>query len=589
MAISKADEDALAVKFAVMRPFLDERGWRIYLGTEANELGYGGIAAVARASGAASATVTAGAEQARDPEYLAGLEPGRSRRDGAGRPRAEDAQPGLSEALDEVLEDGKRGDPMSDITWSTRSLRDIARLMTGKGFRVKKGAVARMMRARGWSLRGMSRVLEGKRYPGRDYQFRHISAMIAWFRRQGLPVISIDTKKKEKLGEYGRDGKSWRPPGDPVKVRDHDFPEKDTVRIAPYGIYDITANRGFVSVGTSHDTAAFAVNAIRLWWRAEGAFRYPGATRILVTCDAGGSNDHRCRLWKDELARLAQEAGLRISVCHFPPGTSKWNKIEHQLFSHITRTWSARPLRSIDDAVAGIAATVTVKGLKCTAVADDRDYPDGIKVSDERMRWLEDRVLARHRPRPCLNYTVLPVPRPAAPAPPEPERPGRVPAAVLAALAGIPPQDFGAITAAADVHLRARLEMKYQIARKGDRKIRKRAARNRVLGTGDYLAAVLLRQCLELPDDVTGCLLGVSPATVKTARSHAGQALASARITLPAALPPENIPSTPGSLLALAAAAGIPLTIPDNGHPMPEQFKTPRKPPAATRQKSPNK
>ena len=459
-----ADEESLAEKFAVMRPLLNERQWRVYLGTEARALGYGGIAAVARAARVSETTVKSGLGEAGDPGALAALEPGRSRRQGAGRPRAEEKQPGLREALDGLLEDGRRGDPVSEITWSILSLRDIARQMARQGFTCGKDTVARLMSADGWSLQGMAKVLEGKQHPGRDRQFRHIAAMIGWFRGHGYPVISVDTKKKEMLGAYHRAGRSWRPQGNPVKVRDHDFAGQDTVRIAPYGIYDVTANQGFVSVGTSHDTAAFAVNALRLWWQEEGQFRYPGAPRLLVTCDSGGSNGCRCRLWKDQLARLAQETGLKITVCHFPPGTSKWNKIEHAMFCHITRTWSARPLMTIDDAVAGIAATVTAQGLKCTAVRDDGTYPDGVKVSDARMRWLEDRIIIRHGPHPGWNCTILPAPRDAPGPDPEPgpERPGRVPAPVLnhPALTGITAEDLTALAAALEIPYGARLEQR---------------------------------------------------------------------------------------------------------------------------------
>jgi hypothetical protein len=304
-----------------MRPFLDERGWRVYLGTEARALGYGGIAAVARASGASETTVAAGAREAADQGALEGLEPGRSRRPGAGRPKAEDARPGLKEALDGLLEEGKRGDPMSAVTWNILSLRDIARQMAVLGFGVSKDAIARLMHADGYSLQGMSRVLEGSQHPDRDAQFRHVNAMIAEFTAAGDPAVSVDAKKKEQLGPYHRAGRSWRGKGDPVKVRDHDFPDFEAGKIAPYGVYDIAANTGFVSVGTSHDTAAFAVGALRRWWRAEGSLRYPGARRLLVTCDAGGSNAVRSRLWKHELALLAEETGLEVSVCHFPPGT----------------------------------------------------------------------------------------------------------------------------------------------------------------------------------------------------------------------------------------------------------------------------
>jgi Rhodopirellula transposase DDE domain len=314
-------EAVLAAKFAVMRELLDERQWRVYLGTEARALGYGGIVAVARASGASQTTVAAGAAEAADADGLAALAPGRARRPGAGRPKAEDAQPGLRQALGDLLEGATRGDPVSEITWCSLSLRDLQRRMAGRGFRCGKDAIARIMRGEGYSLQAMAKVLEGRQHPGRNGQFRHVNAMIAAFRKAGHPVISVDTKKKEQLGPYHRGGRTWRPRGDPVQVRDHDFPDETLGKIAPYGVYDIIANTGFVSVGTSHDTGAFAVNALRLWWRQEGSLRYRGARRLLVTCDAGGSNGYRCRLWKDQLAVLAAETGLTISVVHFPPGT----------------------------------------------------------------------------------------------------------------------------------------------------------------------------------------------------------------------------------------------------------------------------
>jgi hypothetical protein len=375
VAISKADEAELAVRFAVMRRFLEERAWRVYLGTEANALGYGGIAAVARVSGASQTTVTAGAGQARDPEALAVLAPGRSRRAGAGRPKAGEKQAGLREELDGLLEEGRRGDPVSAVSWNILSLRDIARLMTLRGFRCGKGVIARLMHEAGCSLQGMAKVLEGRQHEDRDLQFGNINAEIARAVEGGEPVISVDGKKKEPLGPRGRAGRSWRRTGDRVKVLSHDFPDPDGITICPCGIYDIAANRGFVSVGTSHDTAAFAVSAIRRRWQDEGSLRYPHAGRLLITGDAGGANDCRSHQWKDQLARLAEEAGLRIEVMHSPPGTSKWNKIEHRLFCHITRTWRGRPLLAVADAVAGIAATVTAQGLKCTAAPTRRPIP----------------------------------------------------------------------------------------------------------------------------------------------------------------------------------------------------------------------
>jgi hypothetical protein len=590
----EAGEAALAAKFAVMRQILDERQWRVCLGAEANMLGYGGIAAVARASGAAENTVAAGAAEAADPEALAALAPGRSRRPGAGRPKAEGAQPGLKRALDGLLEEGKRGDPVSALTWNTLSLRDIAGQLAGRGFAASKDTVARMMRADGYSLRGMSRVLEGTRHEDRDAQFRNINAKIAEYQAAGEPVISADGKKKEQLGEFYRDGRSWRPAGDPVKVRSHDFADRGTVTVTPYGVYDIAANRGFVVAGTSRDTAAFAVNAIRLWWQEEGSLRYPRARRLLVTCDAGGSNSYRARLWKDQLAVLAQETGLRIEVMHFPPGTSKWNKIEHRLFCHITRTWRARPLMTADDAVAGIAATVTAGGLKCTARRDDAEYPKGAGVSDEKMKDLEDRVIERDAFHGEWNYALLPVPRPApAPAPepePAPDRPGRVPRAALnsPALTGMQPGDLEALAAALEVPYRARLDHKAFLVRGGRRRnaVRSDAPHgNRLLDVTDHVIALRLRDHLALPIAAIAALLGVHPTTARDAVATTRALIADHAIPLPDASPPPAAPRTPADLISHAAAGGLTLDIPENGHPMPQAFRTRQQKPHATHPK----
>jgi hypothetical protein len=594
VAMRVIDEAALAAKFAVMRPFLDERGWRVYLGTEAAALGYGGIAAVARASGASETTVAAGAGEAAGQAAREAAAPGRARRPGAGRPRAEDVQPGLRQALDGLLEEGRRGDPMSEITWSILSLRDIAGRMAGLGFTAGKDTIARLMREAGYSLQGMSRVLEGSQHPDRDAQFTRISAKIAEYRAAGDPVISTDGKKKETLGEFHRDGKSWRPAGDPVRVLDHDFAGRDAVRITPYGVYDIAANRGFVSVGTSHDTGAFAVNAIRLRWQREGSLRYPGAGRLLIVCDAGGSNGHRCRLWKDQLAILAGETGLVIEVCHFPPGTSKWNKIEHRLFCHITRTWSARPLMSIDDAVAGIAATITSQGLKCHPVRDDGDYPAGVTVSDDRMKYLEDRLISRDPEHGDWNYAVLPAPRPGpgpGPAPARP-RPGRVPRHVLnhPALTGIAAADMTALATALQAPFEARLQLQHR-TRRGHRATAARTAAphgNRRLDVTDYLLALRLRDHLNLPVKAIGALLGTDPATASHLITLAGELLAGTRHAPPASPPPPP-PRTPAELRDYAAAAGITLTLPENGRPMPEHFKPRQRRTPATRPKQPTK
>ena len=585
-----ADEAVVAVlagKFAEIRPHLDERAWRLYLGSVARAYAAGGgcglaaaVAVVAGAAGVSRATVMAGAG-----ELAEGAEPvpGRSRRPGAGPKKAEDKQPGLAEALKDLLEAATRGDPVAEITWCSLSLRELERQLGARGFRCKKDAIARMMHAEGYSLQGMSRTIEGKQHPDRDAQFRRINAVIAEFAAAGDPAVSVDAKKKERLGPFHRDGRAWRPAGDPVRVRDHDFPDEELGKITPYGVYDIAANRGFCSVGTSCDTAAFAVNALRGWWQREGAARYPGAARLLVTCDAGGSNGYRCRLWKDQLAVLAAETGLQITVCHFPPGTSKWNKIEHRLFCHITRTWRARPLMTADDAVAGIAATVTSQGLKCTAVLDDRRYRDGAKVSGERMKYLEQRILDRGPVRGERNYTVLPAPRPApGPEPgPEPEPPGRCPRDVLnhPALTGLDPADLHALAAALDVPFAARREQR-NYASRGRRRVN--AIRNgdgsngrRRIDLTDHLLAWRLREHLHLPMQAIGALPGIDASTASHATTLTASLMTSSGIPLPAsAPPPATLPRTPGQLLDYAAAAGITLTIPDNSQAMPDHFRT---------------
>jgi hypothetical protein len=508
------------------------------------------------------------------------LVPGRARRPGAGRKKAEDTQPGLRKALRELLQEATRGDPVSEITWCPLSLRDLERQMAARGFRCKKDAIARFMRGDGYSLQAMAKVLEGRQHPGRDGQFRHINAMVRASGAAGHPVIGVDGKKKEQLGPYHRDGTSWRPEGDPVKVRDHDFPDEELGKITPYGVYDIAANRGFVSAGTGCDTAAFAVNALRLWWQQEGSVRYPGATRLLVTCDAGRSNGYRCRLRKDQLAEFAQETGLKISVVHFPPGTSKWNRIEHRLFCHITRTWRARPLMTADDAVAGIAATVTSQGLKCTAVRDDAAYPEGIEISDERMRYLRDRVLVRHGPHRDWNYTILPAPRPAPEPEPAPEPAGRCPQDMLnhPALTGMDPRDLDAVAAALEVPFGARREHD-TYARRGSPRARDGAGARRKIDILDHVLAARLRDHLHLTTDLTATLLGVDRTTISHAISPTRQLLASSGIPLPPAAPPGTRLRTP-DLAGYAAAAGIPLTIPETGPRTPKYTRRSGRKPA---------
>jgi hypothetical protein len=582
MAVPVSAERVLAGKFAVMRPLLSERQWRAYLGSEARALGHGGIAAVARAAGAAESTVAAGVAEIESGE-LDDLAAGRSRKPGGGRKKAEETQPGLREALKGLAEEGTRGDPVAELTWCSLSLRELSARLGVLRFRAGKDAVARMLDAEGYSLQGMAKVLEGKQHPDRDGQFSAINAAIAEFVAAGEPAVSVDGKKKEQLGPFGRDGRTWRPEGDPVRVRDHDFPDEELGKITPYGVYDIAANRGFVSVGTSHDTAAFAVNGLRLWWQHEGSLRYPDATRLLVICDAGGSNGCRCRLWKHELALLRDQTGLEITVMHFPPGTSKWNKIEHRLFCHITRTWRGRPLMTVQDAVAGIAAATTAAGLKCAAYHDDAAYPAGIAVSDARMQHLRDCDLDRDPFHGEWNYTFRAVPRPAPDPAAAPQRPGRVPRDVLnhPALTGLAPGDVTALAAALDIPYRARLEHQAYLRRGGRRT---RAIANggaphgkRRLDITDHVLAVRLRDHLHLPMDAIGVLLGVDRTSIGHAISTTRTLITQHAIPVPAASPPASIPRTPAGLREHAAAAGLTLTIPDNGYTMPAHFSQRRR------------
>jgi hypothetical protein len=392
MSVNAEFVGLMGPELELLLPRLDERSRRLVLGAVARA-GDGGITAVARATGAGWQTVADGAAELASGDDAGS---GRVRRPGGGRKKLEEHDRRLIPALPELLEASTRGDPMSLITWTTLSVRGIAAELTRAGHRCGKNAVLRMLHAEGFSTQGNSRTIEGKRHPDRDAQFRYINERAKEFLAAADPVISIDTKKKELVGPYAQKGTEWRAKGDPRRVRDHDFPDPAGGKAIPYGVYDIGDNSGFVNVGTDHDTAAFAAESVRRWWGARGKDRYPHAARLLVTCDAGGSNGYRPRAWKAELARLAAETGLQITVCHFPPGTSKWNKIEHRLFCHITRTWRGRPLTSHEVVVNTIAATTTSTGLTVTAVLDAGRYPVGAEVSDAQMKELEDRVITRH-------------------------------------------------------------------------------------------------------------------------------------------------------------------------------------------------
>jgi len=404
----------LTAKFGELLPHLDERAQRLVLGAEARALGHGGIGVVAEAAGVSRGRVSRGAR-----EVAAGAVPaGRVRRAGAGRKRAAETDAGLEPALMALVEPGERGDPMSPLRWTTKSLRHLAGELTRAGHRAGRDTVADLLRSRGFSLQGTSRTLEGARHPDRDGQFRYISELAGAFQRAGLPVVSVDAKKKEQVGDFHQDGREWRPAGDPVSVRSHDFPDPVAGKVVPYGIYDLARNTGWVSVGIDHDTAEFAVETLRRWWNGRGRHDYPGARALLITADAGGSNSYRTRAWKARLGELARETGLEIVVCHFPPGTSKWNKIEHRLFAHITMNWRGRPLTSHEVVVQTIAATTTRTGLTVHAELDPGSYPTGQSVTADEMATL---ALAPHHWHGEWNYTL----HPAALTPPPPVPSGR--------------------------------------------------------------------------------------------------------------------------------------------------------------------
>jgi hypothetical protein len=390
----------LAAKFGAIFPHLDERQRRLLMGAEARALGHGGIRLAARAAGVREATVSLGVS-----ELDSGAEPlGRVRHPGGGRRRAADMDPGLGPALLALVEPEERGDPVSPLRWTTKSTRNLAAELTRQGHRIGADTVGDLLRAQGFSLQGNAKTIEGQRHPDRDAQFRYINEQVKAHQDTADPVISVDTKKKELVGEFKNAGREWRPQGRPVATRTHDFPGDSAGKAVPYGVYDLTADAGWVSVGTDHDTAAFAVESVRRWWTAAGSSDYPQARRLLITADAGGSNGYRTRAWKAELAALAVETGLVITVCHLPPGTSKWNKIEHRLFSHITMNWRGRPLTSHEVIVQSIAATTTRTGLRVRAELDTGACDTGIKISDRQMEALP---LTRHAWHGDWNYTLV--------------------------------------------------------------------------------------------------------------------------------------------------------------------------------------
>jgi hypothetical protein len=394
------DVEAIRARFLELSMHLDERGRRLLAASEARAAGYGGIAAVSRATGLAASTIGRGLKDLADE-----LPPGRVRRQGGGGKSAVKRDPGLLPALLSLVEPEARGDPMSPLRWTCKSLRRLAAELTERGHPVSRTVVGELLAREKFSLQANRKTREGSEHPDRDAQFAHINASVTAALAEGQPVISVDTKKKELVGDFKNAGREWRPQGDPEEVRVHDFLLPELGRAVPYGLYDLADNAGWVSVGMNHDTAAFAVQTIRRWWHDLGQTRYPAAERLVITADAGGSNGWRLRLWKYELQRLADEIGLDIEVHHLPPGTSKWNAIEHRLFSFISMNWRARPLVSYRVIVALISATTTITGLTVHCELDETHYPKGIAISDEQMASLN---ITRHDFHGEWNYTIHP-------------------------------------------------------------------------------------------------------------------------------------------------------------------------------------
>ena len=396
------DERAIGERFRALGGELDERRRRLWAAAEARSAGWGGIAAVARATGISEATIRAGLRELEAGERL---DAGRVRRPGGGRKRLVEKDPTLLSDLERLVDGDSRGDPERPLRWTAKSVRKLADALRELGHQVSFRTVARLLRELGYSLQANAKTREGRQHPDRDQQFAHINQTVTSALAAGQPVISVDTKKKELVGDFKNAGREWRPRGEPVQVRTHDFKDPALGKAIPYGIYDVAHDEGWMSVGIDHDTAQFAVASIQSWWEHLGHERFPAATMLTITADCGGSNGYRTRLWKTELQRLADHTGLQIRVCHFPPATSKWNKIEHRLFSFISLNWRGKPLESLQVVIDLIAATTTRTGLTVYARLDDRAYPDKIKVADAELAAVQLEGNAFH---PDWNYLIKP-------------------------------------------------------------------------------------------------------------------------------------------------------------------------------------
>jgi Rhodopirellula transposase DDE domain len=392
-------------KFRLVAVELDERRRRQWAAVEAREIGWGGISLVARATGLSRPTIMAGLEELELSSKSRTLAAARVRRPGGGRRRLAQSDPGLLEALERFIEPATRGDPMSPLRWTCKSTAKLAEELTRQNHPVTDRTVAMLLKQSGYSLQANRKTREGSSHPDRNAQFEYINRQVIAFQRRRQPVISVDTKKKELVGEFKNPGEEWQPKGQPQKVNVHDFPDKKLGKAIPYGVYDLACNEGWVSVGIDHDTAEFACASIQRWWNEMGSTRFPRATELLITADGGGSNSSRNRLWKKSLQCLADELDLTLNVCHFPPGTSKWNKIEHRLFCFITKNWRGRPLTTYEVIVNLIASTTTKAGLTVRAALDPRRYETGVEVSAEELARLQ---ISRARFHGDWNYSIKP-------------------------------------------------------------------------------------------------------------------------------------------------------------------------------------
>lgn len=393
---------AIKDRFDVLCPYLDERVRRLFVAAEAQAAGWGGVSAVFAATGVARSTIGRGLSELRRADSCSS---GRIRRPGGGRKPKTETAPGLLASLQELVASATRGDPKAVLLWVRRSQRHLVRALAARGFTVSRTLVGRLLRQLGFSLQANKKTREGSAHPDRDLQFEHINAKISQFRDGNQPAISVDTKKKELVGDFKNGGRELRLKGDPEPVRVHDFVEPALGKVAPYGVYDIAANAGLVNLGTDHDTAAFAVESIRRWWLTLGRRRYPDATRLLITADCGGSNGFRVRLWKRELQVFVDQTGLSVTVAHYPPGTSKWNRIEHRLFAFITQNWRGKPLVSRQAICQFIGATTTTSGLEVRCCLDENAYPKAVKVSDMEMDAINISCDDFHGE---WNYTISP-------------------------------------------------------------------------------------------------------------------------------------------------------------------------------------